>query len=50
VLSIASDGVTLSAGERTVSSVSKALKPAAVVSGLTFPNRQVVPNKPAGFA
>ncbi len=47
---IASDGVTLSAGERTVSSVSKALKPAAVVSGLTFPNRQVVPNKPAGFA
>src|SRR5882672_10164015 len=50
VFSIASDGVTLSAGERTVSSVTKALKPAAVVSGLTFPNRQVVPNKPAGFA
>lgn len=50
VFSIASDGVTLSAGERTASSVSKALKPAAVVSGLTFPNRPVVPNKPAGFA
>lgn len=49
-LLIASDGVTLSAGERTTRSVSRALKPAAVVSGLTFPNRQVVPNKPAGFA
>lgn len=48
--SIASDGVTLSAGERTTWSISRALKPAAVVSGLTFPNRQVMPNKPAGFA
>lgn len=26
------------------------LRPAAVASGLTFPNRPVVPNKPAGFA
>jgi hypothetical protein len=26
------------------------LKPAAVTSSLTFPNRPVVPNKPAGFA
>lgn len=48
-LLIASDGITLSAGERT-KSLARALKPAAVVSGLTFPNRQVVPNKPAGFA
>jgi hypothetical protein len=26
------------------------LRPAAVASGLTFPNRPIVPNKPAGFA
>ena len=50
VFSISKDGVSLSAGERTTSSVARALKPAAVASGLTFPNRQVVPNKPAGFA
>lgn len=47
--SIDSTGMMLSADERTAS-VTRSLKPAAVVSGLTFPNRQVVPNKPAGFA
>lgn len=46
--SIGSEGITLAAGKREL--VTRSLKPAAVASGLTFPNRQVMPNKPAGFA
>jgi hypothetical protein len=46
---ITTAGIVANAGKREVR-VRKALKPAAVVSGLTFPDRQVVPNKPAGFA
>lgn len=43
------DGMTLRSGKQP-SSPTKSLKPAAVVSGLTFPARPLVPNKPAGFA
>lgn len=46
---IGEDGMTLRPGKQPASPA-KSLKPAAVVSGLTFPARPVVPNKPAGFA
>jgi hypothetical protein len=46
---IGSEGISLGAAARR-EVVSRSLRPAAVASGLTFPNRQVVPNKPAGFA
>lgn len=36
--------------KQTPPSTAGALKPAAAASGLTFPDRPVVPNKPAGFA
>lgn len=46
---ISAAGISASAGKRDLRP-QKSLKAAAVVSGLTFPDRQVVPNKPAGFA
>lgn len=46
---IGEKGVTLRPTRQAASSA-KSLKPAAVVSGLSFPDRPVVPNKPAGFA
>lgn len=46
---IGEDGMTLRS-EKKPASPAKSLKSAAVVSGLTFPARPVVPNKPAGFA
>lgn len=36
--------------KKSPSAAAGALRPAAVVSGLSFPDRPVVPNKPAGFA
>ena len=36
--------------KQSPSAAGKTLKPATVVSGLSFPDRPVVPNKPAGFA
>jgi len=44
---ITGEGVTVSAGKREPS---RLLKSAAMGSALKFPNRPVLPNKPAGFA
>jgi hypothetical protein len=41
-------GLTLATPK--ASPVPRSLKPAVVASSVTFPNRQVMPNKPAGFA
>lgn len=40
----------LDSGTDKASAIKSSLKPAAAVAGLTFPNRPVKPNKPAGFA
>jgi len=40
----------LEAGATKATALTSSLKPATAASGLTFPNHQVKPNKPAGFA
>jgi hypothetical protein len=49
-LTVTAQGLQLAGGAAASRTSSSPVQPAAAVTGLTFPNRPITPNKPAGFA